>query len=64
MGFSYQKETRTHGAFSSATASAFISVEKNIITEARIAIGSVLPFPIRLSDTETLLTGKKPNYLL
>ncbi|HBM14927.1 MAG TPA: hypothetical protein DD381_01035 [Lentisphaeria bacterium] len=61
MGFSYQKETRTYGAFSSATAAAFIKIEEGVISEARVAIGSVLPFPVRLTDVEDFLVGKRPE---
>ncbi len=60
MGFAYAKETRTYGAFSSATAAAGVQLENGVISKIRIAIGSVLPFPVRLGDIEDFLTGKKP----
>ena len=61
MGFAYAKETRTYGAFSSATAAAGVKLENGVISEIRIAIGSVLPFPVRLTDIEDFLIGKKPE---
>ena len=61
MGFAYAKETRTYGAFSSATAAAGVTIEDGVISEIRVAIGSVLPFPARLTDTEDFLIGKKPD---
>lgn len=64
MGFAYAKETRTNGAFSSAIAAAGVKVEDGLISEIRIAIGSVLPFPDRLTDIENFLKGKKPDCAL
>ena len=60
MGFAYSKETRTNGAFSSATTAAGVKIEDGVISEMRVAIGSVLPFPVRLTDIEDFLIGKKP----
>lgn len=64
MGFAYAKETRTNGAFSSAIAAAGVKVEDGLISEIKIAIGSVLPFPVRLTDIEDFLRGKKPDCAL
>lgn len=64
MGFAYAKETRTFGAFSSATAAAGVKVENGVISDIKIAIGSVLPFPVRLTDVEEFLVGKKPDCAL
>jgi carbon-monoxide dehydrogenase medium subunit len=59
MGFGYSKESRTSEAFSAATAAAFVKVDDGVISDARIAIGAVLPFPVRLFDLEEALKGKK-----
>lgn len=58
-GFGYSKESRTSGAFSAATVAAFAKVDNGIISDIRIAIGAVLPFPVRLFDLEDTLKGKK-----
>ena len=62
MGFGYAKESRTSEAFSAATAAAFVKVDDGIISDAKIAIGAVLPFPVRLFDLEEALKGKKAEY--
>lgn len=64
MGFAYSKETRTYGAFSSATAAAGVNIENGVISEISVAIGSVLPFPVRLTDVEDFLIGRKPDCAL
>lgn len=59
MGFGYSKETRTSEGFSAATVAAFVRCEKGRISEVRIAIGAVLPFPMRLFEVEESLKGQK-----
>ncbi len=64
MGFGYTKESRTSEAFSAATAAAFVKVDDGIISDARVAIGAVLPFPVRLFDIEEELKGTKAESLI
>ena len=59
MGFGYSKETRTSEGFSALTAAAFVNVQKGLISDIRIAIGAVLPFPRRLFEIEDALKGQK-----
>ncbi|HRY29137.1 MAG TPA: FAD binding domain-containing protein [Elusimicrobiota bacterium] len=61
MGFGYAKETRTSEGFSSVTAAAFVQVEHGLIADVRIALGAVLPFPLRMFDLEASLKGKKAD---
>ncbi len=60
-GFDYSKETRTASGFSSATAAAFVKVEKGLISDIKIAIGAACPFPLRLFKVEDSLRGKKAD---
>ena len=59
MGFGYAKESRTSEAFSAATVAAFVKVDNGLISDIRVAMGAVLPFPVRLFDIENALKGKK-----
>lgn len=59
MGFGYSKETRTSEGFSALTVGAFVSVKKGRISDIRIAIGAVLPFPMRLFEIEDSLRGQE-----
>ncbi|HPG29244.1 MAG TPA: FAD binding domain-containing protein [bacterium] len=61
MGFGYSKERRTSGAFSSATTAAFVKINKGMIKDARLALGAVVPFPVRLFDIEKELMGKQAD---
>jgi len=61
MGFGYSKETRTATAFSSTTASAFVKIEKGLISDIKIAIGAVCAFPLRLFKVEDSLKGQKAD---
>jgi len=60
-GFGYIKESRTSSAFSAATVAAFVKVEKGVIEDIKIALGAVLPFPMRLFDIEKSLKGKNAD---
>ncbi|HOW27582.1 MAG TPA: FAD binding domain-containing protein [Elusimicrobiota bacterium] len=59
MGFGYSKETRTSEGFSTATVAVFVKVDKGLISDVRIAAGSVFPFPMRFLKMEEALTGEK-----
>lgn len=61
MGFGYVKENRTFGAFSAATAAAFVIVKNGVISDIRISVGAALPFPMRLFEIENSLKGKKSD---
>lgn len=60
-GFGYFKETRTSQAFSSATVAAYIKIENKQISDLKISIGAVLPFPMRLFEIEKILIGKNAD---
>lgn len=62
MGFGYAKETRTSNSFSVTTVAAFVKVDDGIISDVRVSIGAVLPFPVRLFSLEDDLKGKKAEY--
>jgi CO/xanthine dehydrogenase FAD-binding subunit len=49
---------RNGQAISQVNAAVWLAVEKGAIREARAAVGSVAPIPLRLRRTEALLTGK------
>jgi CO/xanthine dehydrogenase FAD-binding subunit len=49
---------RNGQAISQVNVAVWVSVEGGIIREARAAVGSVAPVPLRLSATERLLAGK------
>jgi CO/xanthine dehydrogenase FAD-binding subunit len=61
MGFGYAKETRTSSAFSALTVAVLIKSEQGIISDARIAFGAVVPFPVRIIELEASLRGKKAD---
>ena len=49
---------RAEEDISVVSAASFVRMEKNVIKEARIALGSVAPTPIRAKATERLVVGK------
>jgi CO/xanthine dehydrogenase FAD-binding subunit len=49
---------RNGQAISQVNVAAWVSVEGGVIREARAAVGSVAPVPLRLSAAERLLAGK------
>jgi CO/xanthine dehydrogenase FAD-binding subunit len=49
---------RNGQAISQVNAAVWLAVERGVIREARAAVGSVAPIPLRLRATEALLTGK------
>ncbi len=50
--------TRNAQAVSKIAMAALARLEKGVVADVRIALGSVAPVPIRLTATEQLLTGK------
>lgn len=56
---SFQKLTRTKDDISKVNASVMMVVENNICSEAKIALGSVAPTPIRAKKAEEILKGEK-----
>lgn len=59
--FSYTRKVgaRRAQAISKVCISALAKVENNTIADARIALGSVAPVPVRLTEAEKILIGKK-----
>ena len=51
--------TRNAQAISKACMAALARVEDGIVGDARIAVGSVAPVPLRLAETERVLEGKR-----
>ena len=49
---------RNGQAISQVNAAAWLSIQKGALVDARLAIGSVAPIPLRLRKTEALLTGR------
>ncbi|MFH2205056.1 MAG: FAD binding domain-containing protein [Elusimicrobiota bacterium] len=56
-GFGYRKELKTAADFSMVTAAAVAELDGGKIKSLRVAAGSALPFPRRLTAVEKLLTG-------
>jgi CO/xanthine dehydrogenase FAD-binding subunit len=54
---------RNGQAISQANAAVWLDLEAGVIREARAAVGSVAPVPLRLRKTEELLRGKARNAL-
>jgi OHCU decarboxylase len=50
--------TRQAQAVSKIAIAALARVEQNVVRDVRIALGSVAPVPVRLTETERTLTGK------
>lgn len=61
--FSYSRKVgaRRAQAISKICIAALARVEKDTITDVRIALGSVAPIPLRLTETEKVLIGKKTD---
>jgi CO/xanthine dehydrogenase FAD-binding subunit len=51
--------TRNAQAISKVSIAALARVERGVIEDVHIALGSVAPVPLRLSETEKILTGKR-----
>jgi CO/xanthine dehydrogenase FAD-binding subunit len=51
--------TRNAQAISKVCIAALARMERGVITDARIALGSVAPVPLRLSETEKILNGRR-----
>ncbi len=61
QGFGFHKEKRVSASFSLMTMSALITIKGGKIREARVAAGSGVPFPRRLTAVEDLLKGRAPS---
>jgi CO/xanthine dehydrogenase FAD-binding subunit len=61
--FSYTRKVgaRRAQAISKVSIAALAKVEDGTITDARIAVGSVAPVPLRLAETEKVLIGRRPD---
>jgi CO/xanthine dehydrogenase FAD-binding subunit len=61
--FSYTRKVgaRRAQAISKVCIAALAKVENNVITDARIALGSVAPIPVRITETENILIGKESD---
>lgn len=57
--YSRKVGARRAQAISKVCIAALANVRDGVIEDARIALGSVAPVPLRLTETERLLTGKK-----
>lgn len=61
QGMGTVKVVRTAAAFSMATVVAFLQLDGNRISRARVAAGSAIPFPRRLPSVEQALTGAEAS---
>jgi len=61
--FSYTRKVgaRRAQAISKVSIAALAKVENGTITDARIAVGSVAPVPLRLAETEKVLIGRRTD---
>jgi len=61
FSFTRKVGARRAQAISKVCIAAIGRVENNTIADARVALGSVAPIPLRLTETERLLIGKRPD---
>src|SRR5579862_214603 len=61
ISYSRKVGARRAQAISKVCIAALANVRDGMIKDARIALGSVAPVPLRLTETERLLIGKKPG---
>jgi|SRR5579864_5353822 len=53
--------TRNAQAISKVCMAALARIERGVIEDVRMAVGSVAPIPLRLAQTERILKGKRPE---
>lgn len=58
-GFAYQKLKRKVGDFATAAAAVQLTLEKGVCKQIGIALTNAGPTPLKLTEAEKLLTGKK-----
>lgn len=64
-GFAYEKLTFTDGCYNIASAACIIEVEPDgTVRRVRVAVGGVLPVPVRLRDLERWLPGARMSAML
>jgi len=63
-GAAFMNRVRTHADIAKVTLTAVVSVDGDVCTEARIALGSVAPTPVRAYEAEEMLRGQKISDLL
>ena len=61
ISYSRKVGARRAQAISKVCVAALANVRVGVIEDARIALGSVAPVPLRMTETERLLIGKKPD---
>lgn len=57
----FERITRTHFDYSMLDLACYMSITDGLIDKIRVAVGCAVPKAIRLTDTEDMLTGKKPS---
>jgi len=60
-GAAFRKVSRTRFDYSLLDLAVFLSLKKGAIAKARIAVGCAVPRPVRASEAEDALIGKKPD---
>jgi aerobic carbon-monoxide dehydrogenase medium subunit len=60
-GYCYAKLKRKTGDFAAAAAAVVLQLKAGLVQEVRIALTNVGPTPLRATEAETLLRGKRPD---